>query len=182
VAGGMIAWMLMIFVGTRAPYLRSAFSMELRAYWIFPILFAIVFYGLVRRNPDGVWWVREMFEMTYGLKEKLAMGAALIGALVGAPAFLAWSSIAFPACATLVFASQPFARTYDVLEASRERRYVNLRLKDNSGSIFALQIHHDDVDVLGSSKIVCVTGREWPLGAIASRVSTNAASCGLSSP
>lgn len=175
--GSVVTYLSLVIIGLRLPYIRSDFSEEFRAFWLFPaFVLIILLLGLGRGSSGEPRRMLAPLRRAKSWKDKIVVVGATLSGIVFMPAALAWTSIAFPALATSVFAQQPFARNFSLLAVRRDRVWLNLRLKGSRGPV-NLRIRDTNVDTIGAAQEVCVIGREWPLGAIADRVSIETASC-----
>lgn len=174
--GAVAVWALVVATGTRLPYLYTQFASDFRSFGLFPSLLGLLAYFLfVYRRPRqkvSLYAMRMNRFNTTGERIKETAGM-VFGALVICGG-IAWTSVAFPAWATQLFASENQELVYQVEKISERsgpvwRTLFDLTLVDPaSGEAVDLRLTRSRFE-RGRWKPgdrICVTGRTGPFGTI----------------
>jgi len=165
------AWMLGVITARRLPYLETSFSQQLRGLVIFPvILTGLVWFAIIHK-----WAETGMSGFRMAMRGVASRGGRVKQTVLGATGVLAisagiaWSSIAFPAWATQLFAQRPVALKERILEVKHASGGYTFRLWDSASaeenSLFVSWGAYDRGRWREGDEI-CLRGRTWMFGVV----------------
>lgn len=183
-------WAVGAFTGMRLPYLYTEFAFQARAFVLFPLLIGTLAYlALIYRTskqPETLYMMR-MKQFSTKKEKTRATAWALFGLML-IPGTIAWTSIAFPAWAAELFASEPYRHAYQVMEVKARSgpqwsALFELSLEDMSGGepvTLRLNRRMYDEHRWKRGEMICVKGRASIFGTVIDATSTDIQQCGLS--
>lgn len=172
-----VVWAFGVLTGTRLPYLRTEFSFNLRLFIFFSLLGLVIYLLFVhRRSSQKISaYAMSIRHLTTSERIKEDVGA-LFGALL-VFGTIAWTSVAFPAWATQLFASEHQDLVYQVEKITERsgpvwRTVFDLTLVDPaSGETVVLRLTRSRFERWRWKPGDCIflTGRTWIFGTIIER-------------
>jgi hypothetical protein len=183
---GALFWATIVVTGTRLPLLHTEASFLIRIFVIFPVLLITLWYVLFvyrwRTMPESLYRMRMKHLSTK--KEKVTAMLKTTFAALFMMGGLSWTSIAFPAWATELFASGPFSHVYQITDITYQSgakwtTLFDLHLMDPDGSEATLLLNRWDYDQnhWKASEKICVVGRTWAFGTIATETTRSLDRC-----
>ena len=167
----LAVWMLGIITARRLPYLETVFSRQLRGLVIFPVILVVLgWFTLLHKWAETGKSGYEMAMQGIGSRGgRLRQTVLGIAGAVAISAVIAWSSVAFPAWATQVFARKPVALKARILEVKHASGGYTFRLWDSKiaeeNSLFVSWGTYDRGRWREGDEI-CLRGRTWPFGVV----------------
>jgi len=173
-------WGIVVTIGIRLPYLHTALSAHIREYVLFPALFvAIAYFGFIYKGNRRSSGYMEAVTSLPTRSARIKYTVGVLGGLMLISAGVPWTSIAFPASLTAVFARKPIHKCYRVTDVyawggSTFTRMFDLTLHStDSEDDVVVPLRGSTYDRIRSrtGDFVCAEGRRWALGTVIDRVS-----------
>lgn len=184
---GLFLWVAIVTTGTRLPYIYTAFATQVRTFVVFPLLLGGLIYRIYfyRRpgQPSGFEWRMSLLSSR---GERLKAGLIGVVGLFLVSGGIAWTSVAFPAWATKLFATDVVVHQYVVHEITRRSgpewsTLFDLELTDaRSGESVVLRLPRAQFELNRRWKpgdSICVRGRKSLFGTIVDSTSRDERSC-----
>jgi hypothetical protein len=185
VFGALAFWILAVFTGLRLPYVYTSLAFLLRVFVMFPLMLSgLTYLCFIYRKPNQLTGYKQaMNNLPVGKERVKATAWGLLG-LVLIPGTLAWTSIAFPAWATQLFASERYAHVFQINDitvrsGAKWSTVFDLELTDASGEKVMLRLSRSryEMNRWRSGEDICVIGRAWMFGAIVDGTSRDLDRC-----
>lgn len=168
-------WMLVVLTGMRLPLLRTTIVDGIRVFVLFPLLLGIIIYlVMIRRWPNQPDTLYRMRMKQISTKKEKTKGVALtVFGFLFMTGSLAWTSIAFPAWATMLFASERYMHVYHIDDihtrsGAQWSTLFDLAMTDAIGEKAALILSRSryEKNRWRSGEDICLMGRTWMFGTI----------------
>jgi len=171
----LFAWGAVVSLGRKLPYIDGQFTGNIRDWGIFIVLYAGLMY-LLYVNKVAKSGRNAM--MTYlaslpARKSRIGTAIAVNMAAILISAGIAFTSMAFPASATYLLASEPYTGKYTVLATKGwSNNMIQLQIEDLNGRRSSLSVRRREYVAWkqGAPHTLCVEGRSWILGIIVDAV------------
>lgn len=176
--GGL--WMLIVVTGTRLSYLYTDFSFQIRAFVLFPLLLiALVYFGFIYHKPNQKTGYKQAMSNLHSRKDRIKTTTWGLLGLILIPATIAWTSIAFPAWAAKLLATEKYEKSYEITDITVRSGAVwstlfDLDLTDpltKERVVLRLRRSQYDQSHWRSGEHICVQGRASMFGTIIDDVS-----------
>lgn len=114
-------WAWVISTGMRLPYLRTDFGFQVRAYLVFPLIVSGYFYwGFIYKKAGSRLTGYQQAMKRISKDDRVKVTLWIIPSAFIFSGFIAWTSIAFPAWATMLLANESVAKKYEVADITTE--------------------------------------------------------------
>lgn len=185
VFGALAFWILAVFTGMRLPFVHTSLAFLLRVFVLFPLMLAgLTYLCFIYRKPRQLTGYEQAIKNLSIGKERIKATAWGLLGLVLIPGTLAWTSIAFTAWATQLFASERYAHIYRISDVTvrsgaKWSTLFDLDLIDTSGNKVMLRLSRSryERNRWKSGEDICVIGRVWMFGAIVDETSRHLDMC-----
>lgn len=180
----VVIWFLAFETADRLPYLYTPFAYNLRVYAVFPLLLLLAFWAtLIHKSPNsGMSGYRTAMAGIQSRRERVKQTLLGFLGVIGIPAGLAWTLIAFPILAAYLSASQPYAEVFraDYLKAYGNR-YDLWMTHPTTGEEVALRQSREQVSEQrrgwNPGDMVCARGRTSVFGTLIESLSRDVSHC-----
>lgn len=186
VFGTLMFWAVSAYTGMRLPYIYTEFAFQARAYFLFPLLLGgLAYLVFVYRRPSQPTGYMQTMNQLKTRKEKIQGTLWGLGGLVLLPSGFAWTSIAFPAWAAELTASEPYRHVYQVVKVKARSGAMwsalfDLTLESEKvGEPVVLRLNREMFDQHSwkRGEMICVIGRTSIFGIIIDTVSADLGNC-----
>lgn len=141
--GVLFAWGAVVSLGRKLPYIDGQFTGNIRDWGIFIVLYAGLMYLLYVNKvaKSGRNAMRTYLASLPARKSRIGTAIAVNMGAILVPAGIAFTSIAFPANATYLLASEPYTGEYTVLAVEGwSNNMIRLQIEDLNGRQSALNV------------------------------------------
>lgn len=188
VFGLLSLWMLMVYTGMRLPYLYTELAFSIRAFLLFPALLGLfVYFSMIHRWKGQSKTLYALRVRRLQTRREKLKGAALtaFGFLLIAGGF-AWTSVAFPAWITQLFASKRYMHEYRINDitarsGAKWSAVFDLEMIGATGERVTLRLSRSRYEKSRwkSGDDICVIGRTWILGTVIDDATRYFDKCGI---
>lgn len=177
--GALMLWGLIVSIGIRVPYLYTEFAFQVRTFALYPLLLiTLIYFGFIYHKPNQKTGYMQAMDGLSTRKERIKNTLMSGVGLVGIPAFIAWTSIAFPAVATQLFASERYTKICYIDDinhrsAAGARTLFDLEMTNIAGEKVSLLLSRSRYEQNNwrTGEKICVIGRTGIFGTIINETS-----------
>ena len=184
--GCVLLWVFITYSGRRLPYIYTELSDHLRVFGLFPLLLGLmVYFGFIyHKSGEATGYRQSMNKLPVGKERVKATAWGLFGLLLISGG-LAWTSTAFPAWATNLFATERYAYEYSIADITKRNGPVwsalfDLQLIGAEGDEVTLRLNRIryERNRWKTGERICVLGRTSVFGTIIDDTTRQLSRCG----